>query len=116
MAQILSYLDAESLMHSELVSRRWHSSASSHLIWRDVFRRAYSNVSQAASLQPSQPRKAGHGLGKKAPGQDWKMIWKARKTLDARWMDGYAAAIYLEGHSDSVYCVQFDESASHSLL
>ena len=116
MAQILSYLDAESLMYSELVSRRWHSSASSHLIWRDVFRREYSNVSQAASLQPSQPRKAGHGLGTKAPGQDWKKIWKARKTLDARWMDGYAAAIYLEGHSDSVYCVQFDESVSHSLL
>lgn len=116
MAQILSYLDAESLMCSELVSRRWHSSASSHLIWRDVFRREYSSVSQAASLQPSQPRKAGHGLGTKAPGQDWKKIWKARKTLDARWMDGYAAAIYLEGHSDSVYCVQFDESVSHSFL
>ena len=108
-AQILSYLDAESLIHSELVSRRWHSSASSHLIWRDVFQREYSSVSQAASLQPSQPRKAGPGLGKNTPGQDWKKIWKARKTLDARWMDGYAAAIYLEGHSDSVYCVQFDE-------
>lgn len=108
-AQILSYLDAKSIIHSELVSRRWHSSASSHLIWRDVFQREYSNVSQAASLQPSQPCKAGPGLGKNTPGQDWKKIWKARKTLDARWMDGYAAAIYLEGHSDSVYCVQFDE-------
>nr|ANM86684.1 F-box and WD40 domain protein [Cladonia uncialis subsp. uncialis]AUW30870.1 putative F-box and WD40 domain protein [Cladonia uncialis subsp. uncialis] len=36
-------------------------------------------------------------------------MWRARSALEQRWKDGYAAAIYLEGHSDSVYCVQFDE-------
>lgn len=36
-------------------------------------------------------------------------MWRARKALQQRWIDGYAAAIYLEGHTDSVYCVQFDE-------
>ena len=36
-------------------------------------------------------------------------MWRARKALEQRWADGYAAAIYLEGHTDSVYCVQFDE-------
>lgn len=32
-----------------------------------------------------------------------------RQALDRRWKDGKAAAIYLQGHTDSVYCVQFDE-------
>ena len=36
-------------------------------------------------------------------------MWRARKALEQRWRDGRAAAIYLEGHKDSVYCVQFDE-------
>jgi F-box and WD-40 domain protein 1/11 len=36
-------------------------------------------------------------------------MWKARKALQSRWTDAHAAAIYLEGHQDTVYCVQFDE-------
>ena len=40
-------------------------------------------------------------------------MWKARKLLQSRWADGHAAAIYLEGHQDTVYCVQFDE---HKIL
>lgn len=32
-----------------------------------------------------------------------------RRALDQRWKDGQAAAIYLQGHEDSVYCSQFDE-------
>ena len=51
----------------------------------------------------------GFGLGKQRPDQDWKKMWKIRKSLQSRWISGSAAAIYLEGHRDSVYCVQFDE-------
>ena len=39
-------------------------------------------------------------------------MWRARKALNQRWQKGRAAAIYLDGHSDSVYCVQFDEYAN----
>ena len=49
------------------------------------------------------------GLGKTVSRQEWKSMWRARKALQQRWIDGHAAAIYLEGHTDSVYCVQFDE-------
>jgi WD40 repeat protein len=35
-----------------------------------------------------------------------------RRTLEQRWKEGNAAAIYLNGHKDSVYCVQFDEYGS----
>ena len=39
-------------------------------------------------------------------------MFKARDALEANWLKGPKAAgkaIYLSGHTDSVYCVQFDE-------
>lgn len=58
-----------------------------------------TNLAQHSSL----------GLGPSLPDQDWKAMLKARKELNSRWSNGKAFAIYLEGHTDSVYCVQFDE-------
>jgi F-box and WD-40 domain protein 1/11 len=48
-------------------------------------------------------------MGKKAPDQDWKRIFAIRKELRAKWEKGNLAAAYVEGHTDSVYCAQFDE-------
>ena len=112
--QILCYLDADSLIKAELVSRRWLSSASSHHVWKHIFREEFGYVNQDVALQPAQFQVGGPGLGKKLPDQDWKTMWRARKALHQRWREGHAAAIYLEGHTDSVYCVQFDEYASRS--
>jgi hypothetical protein len=53
--------------------------------------------------------KQSSGLGKSIPNQDWKKMYLTRRALDQRWKDGKAAAIYLQGHQDSVYCSQFDE-------
>jgi len=55
------------------------------------------------------PNGISPGLGKVLARQDWKSMWRVRKALEQRWKDNHAAAIYLEGHKDSVYCVQFDE-------
>ena len=87
------------------MSRAWYGSASSRLVWRDVFRKEFQDVYYAAGV----PTAGCVGLGKAQGRQDWKTMWRARCALEQRWKDGYAAAIYLEGHSDSVYCVQFDE-------
>lgn len=108
---ILSFLDAASLISSELVCRRWHEFAVDPLVWREIF------FSDFLSQIPSLPdtfdsfQYRDSGVGKLDPGQDWKLMWKTRKSLNQRWSEGYAAAVYLEGHSDSVYCVQFDEYA-----
>ncbi|KAL6713464.1 hypothetical protein ACLMJK_008929 [Lecanora helva] len=103
--QILSYLDADSLINAELVSTDWNQSASSHHVWREVFRAEFQNVCQTLTV-PS----ANHRVWSKAlKRRNWKDMWRARKALEQRWKDGRAAAIYLEGHKDSVYCVQFDE-------
>ena len=64
--------------------------------------------SHVPDLNPYRPETCS-GLGKASPNQDWKKMWKARRALQQRWIDCHAAAVYLEGHTDSVYCVQFDE-------
>ena len=98
MTHVLSFLDAQSLVQAELISRGWYQIASSRHAWKQVYRTEFED--------------AGHGNlaihERQVPSQDWKSMWKTRKALDQRWLDGYAAAIYLEGHTDSVYCVQFD--------
>jgi len=104
--QILAYLDAHSLMNAEMVSQDWHQSASSHHVWRDVFHAEFQDLCQRTTCHNG----GRLGLGKALARQDWKNMWRTRKALEQRWKDNYAAAIYLEGHKDSVYCVQFDEN------
>ncbi|KAI9928992.1 hypothetical protein MW887_001385 [Aspergillus wentii] len=107
MSQVLSYLDPQSLMHSELVSRAWSEQASSRHVWRHVFRRAHGHTRPSGL---SSKKKQSSGLGKTMPNQDWKRMFLVRRALDRRWKEGKAAAIYLHGHKDSVYCAQFDEN------
>ena len=106
MAQVLSYLDPASLMKSELVSHSWNRQASSPHVWKHVFRSVYTR--RPASSTASK-KKQYLGLGKSTPNQDWKRKFLVRRALDHRWKQGKAAAIYLHGHKDSVYCAQFDE-------
>lgn len=95
---MLSFLDAQSLVQAELISRGWYQIASSRHAWKHVYCTEFVNAGH-------EDRAVQERL---VLGQDWKSMWRTRKALDQRWLDGYAAAIYLEGHTDSVYCVQFD--------
>ncbi|KAI4259537.1 MAG: hypothetical protein LQ352_000724 [Teloschistes flavicans] len=108
-AQILSYLDAHSLINAEFVSRQWHLSASDTLMWKRTFLNDFGPSSLTIPENSSEFHVGGRGLGDGEAGSEWKNMWKTRKALHQRWTDGHAAAIYLEGHYDSVYCVQFDE-------
>jgi len=110
--QILSYLDSTSLLHTELVSRKFHNAAISHHVWKHIFRGAYGIPSLPGQAQLSPANVGGAGMGKMRPDQDWKKMFHLRKALEWHWTKGQATAIYLEGHKDSVYCVQFDEYAS----
>lgn len=107
MAQVLSYLDPASLMEAESVSSSWYRQASSPHVWKHVFRGAYPRrPTSATATKKKQPV----GLGKTIPNQDWKRMFFVRRALEQRWKEGKAAAIYLHGHQDSVYCAQFDEN------
>ncbi|PWW73377.1 WD40 repeat-like protein [Tuber magnatum] len=89
-AHILSFLDHQSLVNCEPVSRAWMVAARDRHVWRNVFR-------------------AEHGPWKSKPGNDWKRMFKVRQELNLRWTQGRVTAKYLKGHTDSIYCVQFDD-------
>lgn len=89
-AHILSFLDHQSLLNCESVSHSWLNAARDRHVWRNVFRDA-------------------HGPWKSRPGNDWKKMFEVRQELNHRWEQGQVTAKYLKGHTDSVYCVQFDE-------
>ncbi|KAI0902500.1 WD40 repeat-like protein [Annulohypoxylon nitens] len=106
--QILSYLDAAQLATASRVSKFWHDLIQDQHIWRISFLREMTNT--YATSQPVQSG-TGSGVPSVLPGNDWQKIYKARQELDKRWKLGkQARAIFLYGHSDSVYCQQFDEN------
>ncbi|KAL1600719.1 hypothetical protein SLS60_007107 [Paraconiothyrium brasiliense] len=110
---ILSNLDAPSLIQAELVSKHWNDLATSPHVWKDVFLRRFEPT---VHVSPTPIQMGGVGVGrftkngKHAPAQDWKQMFRTRKTIDRRWRAATPNAIYLNGHTDSVYCCQFDET------
>ncbi|KAL9013039.1 MAG: hypothetical protein Q9173_002237 [Seirophora scorigena] len=109
LTDILSRLDAQSLIYSALVCRQWYSVARDDLVWKSIFLKEFQSQSPTIPENSTDFPIRGQGLGSVEAEQDWKGMWRARKALHQRWLDSHAAAIYLEGHYDSVYCVQFDE-------
>ncbi|KAF3121234.1 hypothetical protein TWF703_001993 [Orbilia oligospora] len=91
-AQILSYLDHRSLLSCELVSRYWYSAALSSHVWRNTFEAEYGKLKTSRLY-----------------GRDWKSMFEVKRSLNRRWLKGQVNPTYLRGHSDSVYCVQFDQ-------
>ena len=106
--QILCYLDPQTLVRAERVCRDWRFKAKSRHVWRHVFQREYGTSNRYLNRSRHCPQLA-RGVGKGVPDQDWQRMYLVRRQIDIRWAGGTAAAIYLNGHKDSVYCVQFDE-------
>lgn len=109
---VLSNLDAASLVCAERVSRSWHQHAASPHVWRNVFLREFK---PDVHVSPAPIQMGGLGVGKMlgahpAPAQNWKKMFQARMVINRRWKAAEPAAIYLNGHTDSVYCCQFDEN------
>jgi F-box and WD-40 domain protein 1/11 len=101
-----------SLVSAECVSRGWKKLASSPHVWRNVFLRKYE---PEVHVSPPPIQMGGSGIGESAyghpaPGQQWKKMYAARAEINKRWKAGTPAAVYLNGHTDSVYCCQFDEN------
>lgn len=104
--QILSYLDAAALANASRASKRWKTTVANQHIWRESLMRE-----KTTTYATSGRVKPGTGLGIPAvqPGTDWKEIYRVKEELDRRWKEGKARPVYLNGHSDSIYCLQFDE-------
>ncbi|KAK8211462.1 hypothetical protein M8818_003115 [Zalaria obscura] len=108
-ALIFSFLDAESLEECQRIpfAPQWQSMAKDHLIWRGVYLDKYQ---KRTYVDPAPIQIGGVGVGKPDdPNQRWERMHTARTLLDRNWAQGLGKAIYMAGHTDSVYCVQFDE-------
>lgn len=103
---VLAYLDAAALAHVSLVSHAWNKVVGNQHIWRESCLRETTGT--YATSGPVQPD-TGLGIPKLVPVNNWKDIYRVRKQLDQRWKEGKAQPVYLHGHTDSIYCLQFDE-------
>ncbi|MBE3110740.1 MAG: F-box protein [Acidobacteria bacterium] len=104
--QVLSHLDCAGLLTASRVSCAWRGAVANGHIWRESFLRE-----KTATYATSGPVVPGAGLGVPdvKPTNDWREIYLAREELDRRWRRGEARPVYLNGHLDSIYCLQFDE-------
>ncbi|EPE10801.1 hypothetical protein F503_05896 [Ophiostoma piceae UAMH 11346] len=103
---ILSELDATGLQAASRVSQAWNLVAKNQHIWRESFLREKTGT--YATSGPVQPG-VGLGVPPARPSSDWRQIYRVKHELDRRWQEGKTRPVYLNGHSDSIYCLQFDE-------
>lgn len=103
---VLGNLDAAALAKAATVSRHWNKVIANQHVWRESCLR--ETTTTYATSKPVQP---GGGMGVPAvcPDNDWKRVYKAKLELNQRWKEGKAQPVYLNGHTDSIYCLQFDE-------
>ena len=106
---VLSLLDAENLLAASEVSRTWNFVVRNQHVWRESFMREKSST--FAATGPIQPG-AGLGVPPVMPSNNWKQVYHVRERLERNWREGKLTPTHLIGHSDSIYCVQFDEYVS----
>jgi F-box and WD-40 domain protein 1/11 len=109
--QILAHLDAAGLATASLVSRHWYRTTNNQHIWRESFLREKTGTYATSGRTTSG---AGLGVPTVRPNNDWKQIYRVKGELDKRWKEGKARPVYLNGHLDSIYCLQFDEYVTPS--
>ncbi|KAF4119287.1 F-box and WD-40 domain protein 1/11 [Geosmithia morbida] len=103
---ILGNLDAAALAKASLVSRDWGGVVSSQHVWREsCLRETTRTYAMSGPIRPN----VGLGLPRSSPTSDWRHIYRITKELQQRWRKGTARPTYLNGHTDSIYCLQFDE-------
>ncbi|WPG98587.1 Hypothetical protein R9X50_00138000 [Acrodontium crateriforme] len=113
--QIFEYLDAHDLLTAQNMSPQWKVLANEMSVWRAAYMRKYGREVIESSGKPIPPpiQVGGAGLGRtNKPTQPWNKMYRARVELEKNWRkgaDSAGKAVYLSGHTDSVYCVQFDE-------
>lgn len=103
---VLACLDALALGRASAVSRNWNKICGNNHVWRESCLREMTTT--YATSGPVRPN-TGLGIPKNLPSSDWREIYQAKTELNQRWKSGKAQPIYLNGHKDSIYCVQFDE-------
>lgn len=107
---VFKLLDGPSLASASQVNRSWNNLVKDESVWRTAF---YRRWQRQIHTEPAPVQVGGPGTGlPNTPKQEWKRMYRARTLLEKQWRMGAqesGKATYLSGHTDSVYCVQFDE-------
>lgn len=104
---VFSHLDARTLKVCQTFGGLWNTFAKDHLTWRGVYLNTYGKQTY---VDPAPIQIGGVGVGlPNMPNQQWEKMYQARQQIEKNWAAGKGKAIYMAGHTDSVYCVQFDE-------
>lgn len=88
---ILSYCDEKTIFESTLVSRRWYLLCKDNYLWFQLYQQHHGIV------YPSSNDTI-----------DYKHLYERKTQLLSRWKHGHQQMQTIMGHSDSIYCVQFD--------
>ncbi|KAK5130625.1 hypothetical protein LTR08_001884 [Meristemomyces frigidus] len=109
--EVFTYLDARDLFAAQCVGPAWKEMAGDPTVWRASYNRTYG---RQVHSDPAPIAVGGLGVGRhNVANQEWKRMYKARLEVEKNWRKGAkhaGKAIYLSGHTDSVYCLQFDET------
>lgn len=96
--QVFSSLDIKSLASCTLVCQSWKNAANSDVVWRQqFFKNKYWDT-----VQDFLPKEDESEVS-------WKLVYQTRYRLEERWKSGNVEAKALKGHSDSVYCVHYND-------
>lgn len=107
--EVLGLLDGLSLCGASQVSRMWNFVCRNQHTWRESFLRdKAATFATPMSVAPG----TGRGIPVVRPNTNWKHIYQVRSQLEKNWREGKLVPTHLLGHSDSIYCVQFDEYVS----
>lgn len=93
--EIFAYLDRASVIACIKVNKTWKKAVDSNTVWRSLFHQNEHWETVSGHLPDDQ--------------MTWKEVYKTRKILEERWDQGIVKAMALKGHTDSVYCVQYNE-------
>lgn len=105
--QIFIILDIKSLNACALVNKNWQSIANANAVWRaKYFQQPYWNT--ISGYLPEETKEHIHKT-KKVPPLTWKYVYQTRAKLEERWRNGDVEPKALKGHTDSVYCVHFND-------
>jgi F-box and WD-40 domain protein 1/11 len=90
---VLQYCDLQSILAAQQVSRTWYKLTKQNQIWHSLL------LQRPTWTIPTTPTDQII---------DYADLYRRRTALVHRWRKGQVETRYLEGHQDSVYCLQFD--------
>ncbi|KAF9777520.1 WD40 repeat-like protein [Thelephora terrestris] len=119
---ILTFLDLDSIIACLAVSRIWRIYAQDNAVWRGLFflRTDWRLDLSRARFSAARTRRVSYvpSVSPELPplSLDWWLLYKSRTQLDNRWQQGKAKMTRISGHSDSVYCLEFDSKTNNHWL